>query len=60
MRTGRERLTEWIGDLLFDVSGMPEDEYQDHIAAYQSRAKPWVDNIMDDINKGIIGPEKGE
>lgn len=57
MRTNRARLTEWLGDMLFDASGAPEEDYQDHIAAYMSRAEPWVNRIMDDINQGIIGPE---
>ena len=57
MRTDRARLIEQLGDMLFDMSGMPEYEYEDNIAAYEERAKPWADAIMDDINNGIIKPE---
>ena len=49
MRTGRERLIEWVQDIQAD--------------AYQSRgdynsAEDWADSIMWDINHGIITKEE--
>lgn len=43
MRTGRERLIEWIEDIL---------KYGD-----EDSPEGWADSIMHDINRGIIKPE---
>ncbi len=46
MRTGRERLIEWIEDIMFGAQlKTPET------------AEEWSDHIMEDINMGIIAKE---
>lgn len=58
MRTNKARLVEQLGDMLISFSGVPDEDYAEHIAAYEERAKPWADRIMDDINMGIIAAER--
>ena len=58
MRTGRARLIETLGDMLFDQSGVDHSEYWTVIAAYQFLSEEWADRIMEDINRGIISKEE--
>jgi len=51
MRTNRERLIEWVEDI---QRNMREDDF------WTVTAGEWADRIMEDINKGIIAPEKPE
>lgn len=49
MRTGRERLIEWIQDIQSD----PLDDW----GFPDVSAGEWADRIMEDINRGIITKE---
>lgn len=48
MRTGRERLIEWIQDI---QANMGEADF------WSVQAEEWADRIMEDINLGIITAE---
>lgn len=46
MRTGRERLTEWVEDIIYAATH-----------GLHTPVEEWVDCIMEDINIGIIEKE---
>lgn len=46
MRTGRERLIEWVEEILYD-----SEHYN------VTSVEEWADRIMEDINLGIITAE---
>lgn len=51
MRTNRDRLLEWVQDI---QDNMREDSF------WRVTPEEWADRIMEDINLGIISPEKEE
>lgn len=51
VRTGRERLIEWVQDIQENILG----DWRDHVPADE-----WADRIMEDINLGIITAEVDE
>mgnify|MGYP001588671302 CR=1 FL=1 len=59
VRTNRARLVEWLGDMLFEASGIEQSEYHTVIPAFELQAEPWADRIMEDMRLGIIKPELG-
>lgn len=48
MRTGRERLIEWVQDIQSNVG---------EVDFWSVPAEEWADRIMEDINLGIITAE---
>lgn len=57
MRTNRERLIEWLQDMLFEKDGWSDTLYALKISSYRDKAESWADRIMEDINAGIIASE---
>lgn len=57
MRTNRERLSEWIVDILAEHVGTEYDDYNKFVEDHMSEAREWADSIYHDINAGIIAPE---
>lgn len=58
VRTDKDRLIEWLGDMLFDQSGADPSEYRDLIAVYEAKAEPWAEKIIEDMRLGIIRPDR--
>lgn len=50
MRTGRARLIEWIEDIKDDAA------FMNGVGSFSP--EEWADRIMEDINRGIIAPER--
>lgn len=56
MRTNRERLAEWVVDIMAEYADR-DDDYDQFVADHMDEARTWADSIMDDVNNGIIAPD---